>query len=266
MIKQSGRQKINFIAQGDGQPVILVHGIAASARVWSNLITELVNAGYRVYALDLPGHGDSYKPEEPGHYHVHDIYSALEDWIDSLKLAKPPALIGHSLGGHLSLQYSLDHPQDVCRMILIDPYYSPKQIFSPARWLQNQAAIGAAAWRRSSGPLFDQLVIWNPIVSRKLAMNHRQQMAVDLKRASPLILHILPTVPDLTTKLGDIRIPTLVIWGSRDLTLRASTFTKLVSLLPNASAQKIVGTGHQPHLTTPEIVNSSILDFLATSP
>ena len=77
-----------------------------------------------------------------------------------------------------------------------------------------------------------------------------------------MILHILPTVPDLTPQLANIQTPTLVIWGSLDRTLRASTFHKLVDLLPNASAHKIVGTGHQPHLTKPEIVNSSILDFL----
>ena len=262
MSKQSRRQKINYRVQGDGQPVILIHGVSASERIWSSLTPDLVNAGYRVYALDLLGHGDSFKPEDPKYYHVREIYNALEEWIDSLNLVELPALVGHSLGGHLSLQYSLDHPESVLRMVLIDPYYSPAQLFSVARWMQSQAAIGAAAMQRTSGPWFDQLVIWNPILSKKLAIHHRRQMAYDIRRASPMILHILPTVPDLTPQLVNIPTPTLVIWGSLDRTLRASTFNKLVDLLPNASAHKIVGTGHQPHLTTPEIVNSSILDFL----
>ena len=102
-----------YTSRGKGSPVILIHGIAASSNDWVHLVPALTDAGYQTYALDLLGHGDSTKPVEPDHYHFHNIYSQLTKWINSLDLSQPPILIGHSLGGFLSLYYANDHPEIV---------------------------------------------------------------------------------------------------------------------------------------------------------
>jgi pimeloyl-ACP methyl ester carboxylesterase len=258
-----GNGKINFTVQGEGSPVILIHGIAASAQVWSPLIPYIVQAGYRVFALDLPGHGESLKPSDAGHYHVHEIYSVVEEWIQDLNLEEPITLISHSLGGHLSLKYSLEHSDRVHSMVLIDPYYSPSQLFSPVRWIQSQLPIGTQALRWTSEGLLSQIVIRNPLLGNRLSIEYRRQMAIDLKRASPLILHILPSVADLSPELPEIHTRTLVIWGSRDRTLRANSFQPLVDLLPNSRGVKIPGTGHQPHLSKSDLVIQLVLEFLA---
>jgi pimeloyl-ACP methyl ester carboxylesterase len=109
-MKNNYTDNINYVSYGEGPPVILIHGMAASLQDWDEFIPSLVSRGYRAIALDLPGHGESVKPEEPQHYHVDALYATLRDWIGSLHLEGPPLLVGHSLGGYLSLAYAR-HPE-----------------------------------------------------------------------------------------------------------------------------------------------------------
>jgi pimeloyl-ACP methyl ester carboxylesterase len=95
----------NYIKQGDGPPVILIHGVAASLHDWDDLIPELTQRGYASYALDLLGHGDSPKPESRA-YRLHWIIDHFTGWIQSLHLTEPAVLVGHSLGGYVALEYT----------------------------------------------------------------------------------------------------------------------------------------------------------------
>ena len=81
----------------------------------------MAKPGSTVYALDLPGHGDSSKPPQRAAYTSDAVYRAFSAWLESLDLAQPPVLVGHSLGGYLSLRYACDHPDWVSRLALIDP-------------------------------------------------------------------------------------------------------------------------------------------------
>ncbi len=258
----SDRLPIHALQQGQGPPVILVHGIAASAYAWTRLMADLALSGYQAYAPDLPGHGDSHKPNSPEHYHIQEIYTVFESWVESLFLPEKPVLIGHSLGGHLSLQYSLRHPGELCGMVLIDPFYSPQQLFPFVRWVQRQVGRQGAALPRASTPLLKKAKFHNPYLGPPAAQQYRRQIALDLGRASPMILHILPTVPDLTSSLPDITTPTQVVWGCRDRTLSAASFPVMVSLLPNAIGFRVAGGGHLPHLTQSHLVTPAILEFI----
>ncbi len=262
MALMTSDQPIHWIVQGDGPPVILLHGIGASSLGWSALIPDLVRAGYQIYAPDLPGHGESYKPQQPESYHVRNISQALVDWIRSLALPSLPILIGHSLGGYLSLQFSLDYPERLRALVLVNPFYTPGQLFPIVRWLRGRADAGSRALERISAPLLERASEWNPTVSKQLSREFRRQMAADLFRASPLILNILPSVRDLTPRLAEVATPAGVIWGSRDLTLSPASFPALIDRLPNAVGYHIPGGRHQPHMSRPEMVNAYILTFL----
>lgn len=256
---------IHFIAQGSGPAVILVHGLAGSSAGWGALMPAMISAGYRVYAIDLLGHGDSEKPSRPERYQVKEIYSALESWINAQGFSHPISLIGHSLGGHLSIEYSLRQPETVRAVALIDPFYSPAQLLPGLNWLAKFPRLGVKALRDYYPRMVPALSYANDSLNGSLPLETRRQMFVDLHRAAPEILHLLPSVPDLTLRLSQVQAKTLVIYGNRDLTLRPSSFPKMASLIPNADLVKIPGAGHQPHLAQPELVNQYILDFFAHS-
>jgi pimeloyl-ACP methyl ester carboxylesterase len=255
------REGINFIAQGDGPPVILIHGVAASLYDWTRLIPDLVHAGYRVYALDLPGHGESHKPDDPQQYHVEVFHKHVQEWIASLELAQAPLLVGHSLGGYLSMVYSRQNPGKVAGMLLIDPFYSSRQLSPILRLARRRPALGAKTMRLVPEWLINTILGWDPTSAIDFSPQARQQIANDYKRASPHFVYITREIPDLTPVLPEIDVPTHVIWGEQDLTLRPNTFPPLLKALPNATGQPISHSGHQPHIGKPEVVNRITIEF-----
>lgn len=263
MSDAQGEHSIHYTIEGEGPPVILVHGMASSLHSWATVKPVLLSAGYKVYALDLLGHGDSAKPETPEQYNTYTVYTAFESWLESLQLEQPAALIGHSLGGHLSLHYSLHHPHEICAMVLIAPFYTPRQLSAPARWMNHRSSLGVKALRRVPEHVIHVAAGWDPRFGSRLPPDARLQIASDLKRASPHILHILHTVPDLTPHLRNVHIPTQVIWGEKDLTLKPALFSGLVAALPTGVGRGLPGQGHLPHMGQPAAVNCMILDFLS---
>lgn len=119
---------VNFIHEGEGRPVILIHGLAASIFDWADLRPALVAAGYTVYALDLLGHGRSHKPRGINEYNLDRVFEHLDRWIDSLQLEEPFTLVGHSLGGYLAIKYALRYPQRVRALVLADAFYTINQL------------------------------------------------------------------------------------------------------------------------------------------
>src|SRR5262245_633074 len=95
----------NFVQQGNGTPVILIHGIAASLHDWDELIPELPQHGYASYALDLLGHGESPKPDFHA-YQANWLFEHFEKWVRSLQLTEAAVVIGHSLGAYVALEYA----------------------------------------------------------------------------------------------------------------------------------------------------------------
>lgn len=253
---------LNYTTAGEGPPVILIHGIAASLNDWDDLTPWLASSGYRTYAVDLPGHGDSAKPGSPQLYHSQFVYTRLEAWIDSLGLDQPPFLVGHSMGGYIGLKYAIHHPDGLRGLVLLDPFYSPNQLSPVLRLLNQRPGLGARALRAVPEWLIHTAMVLDPTNPRGFASTSRRRTASDLKRASPYIFHTTHTVRDLSPYLPQLQAKTLVIWGDKDLTLRPASFSHLVKILPNAVGQPILGCGHLPHIAHPNLVASLVLEFL----
>jgi NAD+ synthase len=257
---------MNYAVDGDGPPVILVHGISASLSDWSRLMPLLVSAGYRVIAVDLLGHGDSAKPSDPKLYSAKVVYAALEDLLDRLSIDPPFYLVGHSLGGYMSLTYALNHPDRVRAMVLINPLYSLDQLTGMLDLFMPLASVGAGLLKATPQWLVNSFLSYNDSFLTKLDAETRWAYARDIKRASPNFLRIPATAPDLTPQLSSITPVTLVLWGVDDRIEKADSFPQLVSGLPNATGKGITDCGHHPHQAKPELVSRLVLDFFDLHP
>jgi len=101
---------------GAGAPLLLLHGLASNARIW-DLTAPLLSSGFRVLALDQRGHGLSDKPDDG--YDFASVSGDLEAFVQALALERP-ALVGHSWGANVALQFAADHPDGVSALALVD--------------------------------------------------------------------------------------------------------------------------------------------------
>ena len=257
-------EPIHFISQGEGDPVILVHGIFASRYDWVRLVPALASSGYRALALDLFGHGESLKPDDPSQYTIETIYAYLDAWIESLGLERPAVMVGHSMGGYLSLRYCLSHPGLISGLVLVNPLYTLEQLSPVLRLVSRRPEVSERALRRAPEWLMNALLGWDPSKPADFSAEARRQIANDYKRASPHIVYLTQSIPDLTPCLSQVKIPALVIWVDKDQTLNPESFALLVKRLSNARSQAIPGSGHQPHIGKPALVNRLALEFIAS--
>ena len=263
-------QYVNSVQQGKGVPVILTHGLAASLHDWDDLLPELAASGYAGYALDLLGHGESHKPAKHHEYTFDSVFDHFSAWVDSLALAEPMILIGHSLGGGLCLQYAFRYPDRVRALVLINPFYDIHQLPPILRVAFRRQLINSSLIERTPYRLFRLMVdmtSFNYSMGNKephvLPEHIRYQTALDYKRASSGIYNIPRSLPNLTLELARIQQPTLLIWGQRDQTLAPDSFPRIGSLLPNIVASHVMPVcGHVPHQCHPEKFNPHVMEFL----
>ena len=261
--------QVNFVEQGEGAPVILIHGLAASLHDWDYLLPELAASGYHGYALDLLGHGESPKPDSRS-YKTKWVFKHLVEWVASLKLSEPSILIGHSLGAYMALRYALRYPDRVRALVLTSPFFRLSQLPALLRRTYRRPTINALVVERMPEWVFRWIIdLTNVSLGRTggsdltLSEQVRLQTALDYKRTAPGAFNIPNTVRDLTLDLPRVSPPTLVLWGDRDQTLAPISFPSLLRALPNASGQAMSG-GHVPHQSNPAEYNRLVLEFLKT--
>jgi pimeloyl-ACP methyl ester carboxylesterase len=257
----------NYVHQGEGTPVIMIHGVAASLHDWDDLLPELAKDGYASYALDLLGHGDSPRLDSRA-YQMDWLFEHFSSWMKSLHLTEPAVLVGHSLGGYIALEYARRVSAWTRGLVLVDPLYSLRQLPALLRRTYRRPRLSSFIVTRTPQWLFRLVVDLT-----SMAMGHstgalhslpervRAQTALDYARTAPGVYHVPNTGEDLTPYLPSILFPTLVVWGDRDQTLAPASFPKLVESMPRAVG-KSMQAGHVPHQSNPEEFREMVKAFL----
>lgn len=263
MAAKSGYDLMHYEIEGDGPVVILLHGMSSSLRDWCKLRPKLVNAGYKVIAADLLGHGNSAKPADVNLYTTRAVYAVLEDWIDFMRLTDPFFLVGHSLGGYMSLLFALRNSQRLKKMVLLNPLFSLTQLSPVMNKLMPLNYMGVKILQNTPFRLVRSFLSWNDTFLTKLDQDVRSQYSADIKRADPNFLRIPADAEDLEPMLPKIPTPTLVIYGLEDHLEYPDSFTRLVDGLANGSGLPLPGCGHHPHLGEPELVIQVMQKFFS---
>jgi len=259
---------VHVVSKGAGPPIVLSHGVTLSVRTWVRQLETLPEQGFRVVAFDHRGHGHS-KLGDSG-FSVDNLGDDIRTLVERLDL-RDAVLVGHSMGGIAVQSFLLRHPEVAAERIK-----GVVLLSTLARVpLSGPRAAGLRALIDRLGDLVpDSTRVWSsPNVGFLLARvgfgrdpkpSHielvRQMMfecAADTRRESSRSLLGL----DLTARLPEVRIPTLVIGGTADVIAPPAESRRLAELIPGARLEMIRGGGHMLMLERTELVDHLITDF-----
>jgi len=242
---QHGSVEIAFLDEGQGDPIVLVHGFASSKEVnWvqPGWVATLTDAGRRVIALDNRGHGQSTKVYDPADYHTERMADDVRALLDHLGLAHAD-IMGYSMGARIGAWLSAKHPECVRSLILgglgihlVDGVGLPEHI---AEALE---APSLAAVRDPQGRMF-----------RAFA----EQTKSDLEALAACIRGSRQTLAP--SEVARLSMPVLIAVGTKDQV--AGSAHELAAIIPAARALDIPGRDHMLAVGD-KVFKAGVLAFL----
>lgn len=279
------RVSIAYGEKGTGKPLILVHGIGSWCYSWRHCI-EPLSKYFRVICFDAKGYGFSEKPAHPDHA-GHQLIE-LERIIRAL-CDEPAIVVAISLGALVSLAVVQAHPELFASLVLINVPIFPERL--PNRWMQSLSdlpieLLKIVDWLRLTF-LFstlvraivrverrEVLVDWSAVTPEEVYWitypyiyipGTLAKVTEELQIAAQEIKRLQQKQPNLISKvqsrLGEIRCPTLIVWGDQDRWFPVTDAEKLRSRLPHSQVKIIQNCGHDAPANCPDELNAAILEF-----
>jgi pimeloyl-ACP methyl ester carboxylesterase len=240
------------VLEGRGEyEMVLIHGLGANDEIWDSTIPFLA-ATFKVWTFELCGHGETQPYADPS---IAKEAIRLREFIEAEGIAYP-TLVGHGLGGMIALQYSLDHPADVHRLIMIDS--APKQLAT-----QEQKAEVAQALVEN----YDQFVFnrYSSMSPERDITEIVVDMALRTHKLSFISLLMSSFDFDVTDRMPDLTVPMLVV-GSELLFPNPEQSTQILHQIGFSNARSLAFkrmgmTGHYVMLERGTYTASVLLAF-----
>ncbi len=225
-----------------GTAFVLVHGIGMGHRVFRDLADELGKSG-PVYAVDLPGFGDSPEPDTALDMPASGDF--LAEFVTSLPV-RDPVLVGHSMGTQVVVEAAVRHPSLASRVVLIAPTVNPAE---------------RTAWQQGLRMLQDLANESPKVLVLGLIQYAKAGPRWFVRKLQQMLDHPIEDV------LPRLRARTLVIRGAKDPVCPHAWGQHVTELIPDSRLHEVPGRGHEAMIRSPEPVASMILDHSGnTSP
>ena len=244
-----GDVEIAYLDEGEGEPIVLVHGFASNKEVnwvFPGWVTTLRRAGRRVVALDNRGHGQSTKLYDPLAYHSSLMAQDVRALLDHLGVGRA-AVMGYSMGARITAFLALAHPERVRAAILGGLGYSLVEGVGLPETIAE--ALEAPALADVSDP------------TGRLFRAFAEQTRSDLRALAACMRGSRQTLT--AAEVGRIAVPLLIAVGSNDAI--AGSPDDLAALIPGARALRIPGRDHMLAVGD-RVFKAGVLEFLARQP
>jgi pimeloyl-ACP methyl ester carboxylesterase len=268
-IELGGARSLHAVTAGKGPDVVLVHGMLATSHDWlAGPFDRLVEAGYRVTAIDRPGHGLSRRPRFEGT--PRDQARQIRKGLQELGIERP-VLVGHSFGGLVCLAFAEQFGGDVAALILVAPVAFPElrlvehsfaapravPLFGPLASAAASAMLDLPMLKLIQRQMFAPQPVprgWEESFPYQQQI-HPAAMVFEGEDAAA----IMPMSPTGTINIAAVRTPTQILTGTSDRIIEDERQGKLLSrLLADARLTEVEGVGHMLHHARPDLIVEAV--------
>lgn len=219
---------------GEGTPLLLVHGLGARGEDWAGLIPGLAKAGFHVYAPDLPGYGRSARPDAS--YTIAYEEAAVVGFMRAVGISRAD-MAGWSMGGWVAMRLTADHPEMVHRLVLYDSagvYFRrdyDADLFTPT----DAVGVKVLMARLTPKPIDLPRIVTRDFLRRSAGNAWVLRRSIGGMTSGRDLMEF---------RLGEIRTPTAVMWGTRDELIPPAAGEKIARGIAGAKFVPIEGCGH----------------------
>lgn len=256
-------QNIHYEVAGEGPAIVFLHGgTGDAASYWGHQVPAFAEE-FMVITLDHRGYGKSGLVETKNY--LESCADDIDRLLDHIGAAKAH-LVGLSLGGRVALQFALQHPQRLSRLVLADTL-SGVRTEKLRRFIDD--VLIATARNAGMEQVFDLNLLW--AFSEDYLSDHAHEFAAQRKvwaeQSAEDFANVLEATRDIdvTGELHNISAPTLVIWGSEDIEVPRVYADLLVENIVNSMMVVIAGSGHKTCVEKPSEFNRIVRTFLKGS-
>lgn len=254
--------KLFYRKSGQGQPLIILHGLFGQSDNWNTLAKQFAEQYFEVYTVDLRNHGLSAHTDEWNYQVMSDDILEL---INDTNLQNV-ILMGHSMGGKVAMQFAVNHPQLLDKLIIVD--IAPK--YYPPHNLDVLKALNA--------------VDFHSVKNRKEVENVLSKYIMDMGTKQFLLKNIywkntgeldwrfnLKVITEQINKVGEATpndmacyTPTLFIRGEKSIYILDEDLNLIQHIFPNSKLETISNAGHWVHAEKPKEFFERVTNFVRT--
>ncbi len=246
-----------------GTPLVLVHGFGGDKDHWA-LIARYLTRDHHVIIPDLVGFGDNGRDASLS-YAIADQSARLGAFLDALGLG-PCHIVGNSMGGWIALTIALTTPPRLASLTLVN---NAGVIGTVESELQQLAAAGVNPLKLTGADDVDRLLAFVNHRPRRVPARFKQVVWDQRAPDGPLLDQIFAQIADegltapLNDRLGEVALPTLIIWGQHDRLINVSSSAVLASGIAGAEVHVFDDVGHVPMIEAPARTAGVLRAFLA---
>ncbi|MCP4521877.1 MAG: alpha/beta fold hydrolase [Cytophagales bacterium] len=252
--------KLNYRVEGEGTPMIILHGLFGALDNWLSLAKIFAKGGKKVYLVDQRNHGKSPHSEE---HHYHAMADDLNEFIEDHQIEQP-LIVGHSMGGKTLMRFSVKYPEKLSKMIIVDiaPRYYPihhRTIIDGLKAVKVETVKTRREAEKRLEPFVKELGLRQFLLKNMVRTGDHYAWKVNLSVIDQEIENIGEALPIKAV----CNVPVLFLSGGASDYVKEEDHSHILKHFPNASFKVLEGAGHWLHAEKPQETISIIEDYFS---
>lgn len=250
-----GPYRVHYFVGGQGKPLLLIHGLGARSEDWTPEMPAYTKGGFRVYAIDLLGYGRTDRPNIA--YTIEQQADLIHGFLGAVHVEQAD-VIGWSMGGWVALEFALQHPESVRRLVAMD-----------SAGLKFRTSLTPDVLEPQTVPQLQRLEALLMPHTYYIPAFFQRGLLRAMERNRPVVHRTMESIlkeDDLNSRLGQLRMPVLLVWGAHDDLMPPSVGLRMHERIPQSVLEEYAGCGHMAPAICADRIVPKVLDFLNSQP